>query len=370
MIITRISVAAHELPLTVPLITAHGPLPTRPVLLVALWDARGHVAVGEAAPLPTHGTESFDLAHSALMRLAARTEFPELAPDLAAFGPWLSALGLARDFAPASCWALECALATLAAGEQKQSLAQWLGADMAAVQVNALPGGADGEAVLQAASRAVAAGYRTLKIKLGVAPLRAGIDLVRRLREVLPLTALRLDANAALSFDEARQLAHAVTSSAVEYIEEPLANPTPETLRLLRAAVRVPLALDESLGDDERFAEAVAQRLCDVVVLKPAAVGSLAVLFERLRMARQAQIATVISNLIESSIGLGYAAHVAAAGGGSRYAHGLGTAALLATDTLTDARPLTRGELPLTDPRDYPRRLHPALAQTLNIPAP
>ena len=52
--------------------------------------------------------------------------------------------------------------------------------------------------------------------------------------------ALRLDANGAFAIDEARQLAHAVTSSGIEYIEDPLASPAPAALQTLRDAVRVP----------------------------------------------------------------------------------------------------------------------------------
>ncbi len=66
MKITRITLAQDELPLVST--AAHGARrdETRPVLLVALWDDRGRVAIGEAAPLPEHGTESFDIAFDVL----------------------------------------------------------------------------------------------------------------------------------------------------------------------------------------------------------------------------------------------------------------------------------------------------------------
>ncbi len=271
---------------------------------------------------------------------------------------------------PLPCWALECALATLAAWDQGASLAQWLGAETESIAVNALLGGGEAERVLAAASRAVTDGYRTLKLKVGVAPLRAEIETVRRLREAFPLTALRLDANGALSFDEARQLAHAVTSSGIEYLEEPLAHPAPESLRLLREAMRVPLALDESLQDDERFAQIVAERLCDVVVLKPAVIGSFARLFEMARAARRRRIGVVISNVIESSLGLNYAAHCAAVCGDPRRAHGLGTNAHFTRDTLCDAQLASGGERRLTDPRQFADRLQHHLAQSLEITEP
>jgi L-Ala-D/L-Glu epimerase len=365
--ITRLTFAADELPLVSPLQSARGTMTSRHVILVALRNAAGQVGLGEAAPLPSHGTESFDDACDMLARAAMKVDYPELAPDSNAFAHWLRALGLARDFAPACCWALECALASLAAQEQGCTLAQWLGAKPTDIRVNALIGGGDAEEILRAAKQAITDGFRALKLKVGVRPIREEIEIVRRLRTAFPEVTLRLDANGKFSLDEARQFAHAITSSEIEYIEDPLADSTPENLRLLRAAAPVPIALDEPLAQPEFLEEVLKSDFCNVLVMKPAVVGSWSRLKEITEAARMQNLSLVISNLVESSVGLNYAAHAAAAFGDPERAHGLGTAVLLARDTVSSRMIPRQGNITFVDPKELLSRLTRELASSLQL---
>jgi len=195
-------------------------------------------------------------------------------------------------------------------------------------------------------------GYGTVKIKLGRRSVVQEIDLIRKLRKRFEdRVEIRADANEEWSLEHALEFCRGVRDCRLEYIEDPLREPTPENLLILKAASPVPIALDRFAHSPEHFEQILSHRLCRVVVLKPAAIGSFSLLKRMVRKARGRRIAVVFSNLIESSVGLGYAAACAAALGSRRYAHGLATAGLLAKDTVD--RPLTplRGMIRLSDLR-------------------
>jgi len=350
--ITHLTFTTAELPLITPLLTARGAMRSRRILLVTLHSGDLY-GIGEAAPLPEHGTEPFDLAFDVVSRLAHRREFPPLPRGLGAFERWLNEVGVSREFAPTTAWALECALASLLSRSRRTQVFSLLSSS----HVNRIPvarlisGETTGE-IVWAVDQAVKLGYGTVKIKLGRRSVVQEIDLIRKLRKRFEdRVEIRADANEEWSLEHALEFCRGVRDCRLEYIEDPLREPTPENLLILKAASPVPIALDRFAHSPEHFEQILSHRLCRVVVLKPAAIGSFSLLKRMVRKARGRRIAVVFSNLIESSVGLGYAAACAAALGSRRYAHGLATAGLLAKDTVD--RPLTplRGMIRLSDLR-------------------
>lgn len=104
----------------------------------------------------------------------------------------------------------------------------------------------DPDQILGQLGRGESAGCQAFKVKVGRGKVGDEIDLVRKLRSKLPADArLRLDANRAWSYDDAIMFANGTSDLALEYIEEPLQDPS--RLEELRAACRVPYALDETL---------------------------------------------------------------------------------------------------------------------------
>lgn len=234
--------------------------------------------------------------------------------------------------AAARCHAEECARLDLAAQAAGLPLARWLAGGNAplAVAVNAALGDL-ARLRDEAALAAVAAGFRVLKIKVGVAPPASEIARLQALADLLPAgVALRLDANG--TWDEAGAAAFlaACRHLPIESCEEPLARPEPAALARLQAAAPCALALDESIAlvDDAFLAAPPVRRL----ILKPARHGGLLAALELSRRARRAGLECVVTAALESSCGLLAAAHLAAALA-PRLAHGLATAAWFAADT-------------------------------------
>lgn len=335
MKISRLTFFTAELPLIRPLHTAKGTVTSRRIIATML-HGEGLVGIGEAAPFPEHGTESFDDAFHIISTLADRKEFPPLTLSLNRAGGWLKSVGVSRAFAPTTAWSLECAIASLIAQKKRVPLpALFAKSCPRFVPVNAMISGRTNGEILGAAEKAVAKGYRTVKVKLGIRPVVTELETICKLRRLCGVRInIRVDANEAWSLEQAIAFCQGASNYGLEYVEDPLRDPTPERLRVLRSVSPVALALDQFANKPGGFEQILKYKLCRVVVLKPAVIGS----FSRLRRmaceARERKISVVISNLIESSIGLGYAAVCAAIFGSRSIAHGLGTAEMLVDDSI------------------------------------
>jgi L-Ala-D/L-Glu epimerase len=346
--ITQLTFRAAELPLIKPLSTARGTIISRRIIAVML-HGEDLIGIGEAAPFSEHGTESFDHAYQIISTLAARTEFPSLTLSLNRARGWLKSVGVSREFAPATAWSLECAIASLIAQKKRVSLpALFTKSCPQFVPVSAVIGGRTTGEILGAAEKAVAKGYHTIKVKLGMRLVVAELETIRKLRQLCgDHVDIRVDANEAWSLEQAIAFCQGARNYRLEYIEDPLRDPMPERLRVLRSVSPVALALDQFANKPGGFEQILKYKLCRVVVLKPAEIGSFVQLRRMARDAREHKISVVISNLIESSIGLGYATVCAAVFGSRKLAHGLGTASLL-SDHLVSTRMIpTCGNLSL-----------------------
>ena len=191
--------------------------------------------------------------------------------------------------------------------------------------------------------------FRSVKLKIGRASPAEDRALVERALEVLPHARLRLDGNRRMSLAACTQLLRGVDPSRIEYIEEPLADP--RQLVELSFGVGMMIALDELVADPTDEARALRERLTrggklvTAWVLRMSALGSLDAIRARAREAGALGVPhVVLSTAYESSFALRVAAHLAATIPNARFAHGIGTAAILAEDSCAPAFPV-RGEV-------------------------
>jgi O-succinylbenzoate synthase len=173
-------------------------------------------------------------------------------------------------------------------------------------------------------------GCTTAKVKVAEPGQDEGDDLARleAVRDALGAGGrVRIDVNGAWDVDRARAAIPRYDRAAggLEYVEQPC--PGLDELAVVRRAVDVPIAADESVrlaAEPARAAEAA-----DVLVLKVAPLGGVRAC---LALAEQVQRPVVVSSALESSVGLAAGVACAAALPDLPYACGLGTAALLADD--------------------------------------
>ncbi|HYP89710.1 MAG TPA: enolase C-terminal domain-like protein, partial [Polyangiaceae bacterium] len=169
--------------------------------------------------------------------------------------------------------------------------------------------------------RAVDAGFRHLKLKLGEpGKLRDEVNGVVALREQVGSSiGLRLDANGAWSTAELEQAWPSLAPLDIELFEEPGETSAP-----------LPLALDESLQGltEAQVDELLRRRRPRALVLKPTALGGLAHCQRLAALARGRGAGVVMSHCFDGPFAWRATAALALAlGGGS--AHGLAPHAAL-----------------------------------------
>jgi o-succinylbenzoate synthase len=336
---------SYRLPLRRPWVTARGVLCERAGWLVRVDAGAGGVGLGDCAPLP--GPESGSPDPSGAWLTSALGPLRGLAPReaLAGLPPPGSVPGAARS-------ALECALLDLAAREAGLPLARFLSADAArAVPVNAALGRL-GPGTLVRVRGALRAGFRVLKLKVGVGPVALEVALLRRVAAGLPPgVRLRLDANGAWSEPEALAGLEGMVGLPIDALEEPLRRPTAGALARLQRAARFPLAADESLaGGAGRVERLLRRRAVRRLVLKPALCGGLLPALALARRAEAAGVEAVVTTTLDSAVGTLAALHLAAAlpRGSGLLAHGLATSEWLARD-LAEPPAVAHGRMTVPD---------------------
>lgn len=252
-----------------PFRTARGVWVVREGFLLRV-ERDGVVGYGEVAPLPEFGSETVADAEAFLRKLVND-------PALAVPGD------------------LPCCAFGLAAALRVST-------GMRAYAVSALlPAGAEG---LVKSSEKVAAGYRSLKWKIGVEPICEEIRLAGDLLKSLPSgVRMRLDANGRLSRTELEQWLDVLGMfpNQVDYLEQPLPCGGEAAMAECSAASGVAIALDESLNGarGQRWLGPGAWR--GPLVIKAALMGNVDALAAKLQpVAGQ----VVLSSVFETRIGL------------------------------------------------------------------
>ncbi len=176
--------------------------------------------------------------------------------------------------------------------------------------------------------------FRTVKVKVAAPGQSIEEDLarVRRVRELHPQAAIRLDANGGYDVETAIEVAKqlALESIDLEYFEQPVK--TIDELVAVRSKltrIGVKVAADESVrkvSDPLAVAQAGA---ADVLVIKAQPLGGIS---SSIEITNRAKLPVTVSSALETSIGISMGLHLAAAIEVESFDAGLGTVALLADD--------------------------------------
>jgi o-succinylbenzoate synthase len=313
-----------------PVVTSHGSIDRRDVLVLSVADAEARWGHGEASPLPGFGPDTLDDAEAALRS-------------------WAQGDDRALDSSPSAAAAVDSAqldLAAQAAGVPMHSHLASGSPD--SIPVAALVIGAGTGELGSATALAVASGHRTVKVKVGGRPIADDRERVRAVRDTAGhQVAIRLDANGAWSVDEAVEALQGLASLSIELVEEPAAG-GPEALERVAARTGIPVAADESTTHPDRFAELLRSRSVGAVVVKPSAIGGPTEAARRITMAREAGLAVVVTSMLEGAIGVAAAAHLASATAAIDPEPGLATSPLI-RDDVGPAHRVSKGRLWLSD---------------------
>jgi L-Ala-D/L-Glu epimerase len=233
---------------------------------------------------------------------------------------WQDRLREALPEAPTARAAVEIALADALARRAGWPLWRWLGgARRCLVSDLSIPICPPEEAA-EAALRAVRAGFRHLKIKVGGASVEEDEARVRAISAAAPGCRLRVDANQGFTPDGALAFVERLSQAGVslQLVEQPVAAEDWEGMAYVTARAPVPVIADESVkspADALRVARENAAHGINIKLAKSGMADSLAII----AIARAAGLRLMLGCMMESDLGIAAAVHLACGTGAFRY---------------------------------------------------
>jgi L-alanine-DL-glutamate epimerase-like enolase superfamily enzyme len=301
----KLDVRVLEARMRAPVSSSRDTVDVRPLALVTLAASDGATGYGESAPLTGYDGVRLDDALAALEDCRA----PLAGSDAATPSEHKGLLAACERAAvlPQALAAIDLALWDLAGRRAGQPVWRLLhGAGSApAIEVNATIAAADRAGAATEAAAARAAGYRCLKLKVGVGDDAGRVAAVRAVAgRDMPL---RLDANGVWSAQEALTALRMLGPAGIELCEEPVSGLA--ALAHVADQTEVPLALDETTVQPG----ALDTRACTAVCLKISRCGGITGLLAAARRARVAGYEVYLASTHDGPLGIAAALHAAGA---------------------------------------------------------
>ncbi|MDI5980634.1 mandelate racemase/muconate lactonizing enzyme family protein [Amycolatopsis magusensis] len=170
----------------------------------------------------------------------------------------------------------------------------------------------DGEVLEKAHSAAVAAGFTSFKVKVGMG-IDGDLTRVARVRELAGLGAfIGVDANGGWSRAEAREAVRRLTTFAPAFVEQPVQPSDLEGMAAIRT-LGVPVIADESVFGADDLARVIRASAADVISVYLGKAGGPARAVLQGRVAETFGLDTVIGSNGELGLGAAAQLHVACA---------------------------------------------------------
>ena len=299
----RVGIDLIRARLRAPFVSADGALEVRELLLLRLEDDAGRAGFGEAAPLESYDGVAIEDCRAALEDCreilaesdgSNRSELLEQCERAAVL--------------PQAVAAVDLALWDLAGQRAGQPVWRLLGAGAAPpLEVNYTIAAEDRAGAAREAAHARSAGFRCVKLKVGVGDDAGRVAAVRAAAG--DGVAIRLDANGAWTVPEAAAALRALEPAGIELCEEAVTG-VRETGEL-STLTTVPLAIDETAGAPG----ALEQHVCDAACLKIARCGGITALVRAARRAHAAGYDVYLASTLDGPLGIAAALHAGTAVG-------------------------------------------------------
>jgi len=282
-------------------------------VLVTITLSDGTVGIGEAAPFPAVNGET----QSAVLDALTEARPGLLAHDARRFRPFSALLREALPDVPTARAACESALLDAFCKRHELSLWSFFGGAEPMLQSDITITTGTPEQAEAAARRAVSAGFRTLKIKVGGSAFEHDRARLAAITRAAPEAEFVLDANAALSADEALELLASLGAarSRVSLFEQPCGKYDLDGLRRVRERCGTRVAADESACSASDVITLTREHAVDVINVKIMKSGVLEAA-NMIACARAAGLGLMIGGMVESKLAMTVSACLAAGMGG------------------------------------------------------
>ncbi|HIF01504.1 MAG TPA: muconate cycloisomerase [Planctomycetes bacterium] len=155
----------------------------------------------------------------------------------------------------------------------------------------------------QRAKKLVAAGFQTIKVKVGTDVSR-DVARVKAVREAIgDDTQLTIDANGGWSFRDAAACLTRLADCNVALVEQPLARGDYAATKKLRDEFNIRILADESCFDEVHVQELITQQCCDAITLYPGKQGGIAKARAMAALAGEHSIPCTIGSNLEWDVG-------------------------------------------------------------------
>jgi L-Ala-D/L-Glu epimerase / N-acetyl-D-glutamate racemase len=159
------------------------------------------------------------------------------------------------------------------------------------------------------AKRAVAEGFKIIKVKVGTKP-QEDIERVRRIRDAVgERIRLRVDANQAWSVREAVETIERIERFNPEFIEQPVKAENVKGLAAVAGKVEVPIMADESMHTPADALRLVKENAADMFNIKLMKSSGIHAARKIAAIADAAEIPCMVGCMAESTVGITAALH-------------------------------------------------------------
>ncbi len=275
---------------------AHGATDQRHNVFVCLDDGSGNNSgFGEAAGVPHHGESQAGI-------IAYLEQVVDRSWDIFDLEEGLKRLPAGSN---AARTAIDVALHDALGKKLGLPVYKLFGLNPANIPLTSYTVGMDTPEVM--AERAKASGMPIIKIKMGGADDEAALKAIRQATNAR----LRVDANAGWTREQAAALIPRLIQYDIEFVEQPLPVGDIEGLRWLRSLnLGVPIFSDENILNSKDVAAHAGA--VDGVVIKVQKAGGLREAIRAIHTARALDMRIMLGCMVETSLGVTAAAHIAA----------------------------------------------------------
>lgn len=211
--------------------------------------------------------------------------------------------------------AVEIALYDLKAQIAGMPLNQFLGGGPTELTTNLTISVNSTATMIEDALKAVALGYRQLKLKVGT-DLQQDIERVIAVSRAMPAdVALRLDVNQGWTAKQSIYALSKIEQAGVELelVEQPVKSHDLAGLKAVTAAVHTPVMADESAFSPQQVIQLLEQQAVDIINIKLMKTGGISQAILIAKIAGLYQVPCMMGCMLESAISVGAAAHLASA---------------------------------------------------------
>ncbi len=312
MKITDISLSRIRVPLKTPFKTALRTVETVEDIVVAIHTDTGHVGYGEAAATAvitgdTHGSIIDAIAHIIRPRLIGQ--------EIADLNHVVRLIQTALERNTSAKAAVEIAVYDLWAQLYGAPLYKMLGGGEPVVTTDITISVDHIDKMVADSLSAIERGFTSLKIKVGK---DIGLD-VERVRAIYAAVEgralLRLDANQGWSAKQAVHAMHSLEDAGVrlELLEQPVKARDLKGLKYVTERIHTPVMADESVFGPLEVLELIRLRAADIINIKLMKTGGLSNAIRIADIAEMHGVDCMIGCMIETSISVAAAVHLAVA---------------------------------------------------------